>query len=155
MKIDSKVMIKLNLPSFSFKFKSMENKLYIFDMLRKKYVVLTPEEWVRQNFIRYLIKNKKYPKSIIAIEKQLKINNTTKRTDILLFDKNGNPDIIVECKAPSIKINQETFDQIARYNLKLNANFLIVTNGLQHFYCKIDHQLEKYHFLKDIPDYDK
>lgn len=155
MKTDSKVMIKLNLPSFSFKFKSMENKLYIFDMLRKKYVVLTPEEWVRQNFTRYLIGNKNYPKSIIAIEKQLKINNTTKRTDILLFDKNGNPDIIVECKAPSIKINQETFDQIARYNLKLNANYLIITNGLQHFYCKIDHQLEKYHFLKDIPDYVK
>jgi len=155
MKTDSKVMIKLNLPSFSFKFKSMENKLYIFDMLRKKYVVLTPEEWVRQNFARYLIGNKNYPKSIIAIEKQLKINNTTKRTDILLFDKNGNPDIIVECKAPSIKINQETFDQIARYNLKLNANYLIITNGLQHFYCKIDHQLEKYHFLKDIPDYVK
>lgn len=155
MKTDSKVMIKLNLPSFSFKFKSMENKLYIFDMLRKKYVVLTPEEWVRQNFTRYLIGNKNYPKSIIAIEKQLKINNTTKRTDILLFDKNGNPDIIVECKAPSIKINQETFDQIARYNLKLNANYLIITNGLQHVYCKIDHQLEKYHFLKDIPDYVK
>lgn len=155
MKTESKVMIKLNLPSFSFKFKSMENKLYIFDMLRKKYVVLTPEEWVRQNFARYLIGNKNYPKSIIAIEKQLKINNTTKRTDILLFDKNGNPDIIVECKAPSIKINQETFDQIARYNLKLNANYLIITNGLQHFYCKIDHQLEKYHFLKDIPDYVK
>jgi len=155
MKIDSKVMIKLNLPSFSFKFKSMENKLYIFDLLRKKYVVVTPEEWVRQNFVQYLIQNKNYPKSIIAIEKQLKINNTTKRTDILLFDKYGNPDIIVECKAPSIKINQETFDQIARYNLKLNANYLIVTNGLQHFYCKIDHQLEKYHFLKDIPDYDK
>jgi len=133
----------------------MENKLYIFDMLRKKYVVLTPEEWVRQNFVQYLIKIKNYPKSIIAIEKQLKIKNTTKRTDILLFDKNGNPDIIVECKAPSIRINQETFDQVARYNLKLNANYLIVTNGLQHFYCKIDHQLEKYHFLKDIPDYDK
>ncbi len=155
MKTESKVMIKLNLPSFSFKFKSMENKLYIFDMLRKKYVVLTPEEWVRQNFARYLIGNKNYPKSIIAIEKQLKINNTTKRTDILLFDKNGNPDIIVECKAPSIKINQETFDQIARYNLKLNANYLIITNGLQHFYYKINHQLEKYHFLKDIPDYVK
>ena len=155
MKIESKVLIKLNLPSFSFKFKSMENKLYIFDILRKKNVVLTPEEWVRQNFVQYLIQNKNYPKSIIAVEKQLNINNLNKRTDILIFDKNGNPDIIVECKAPSIKINQDTFDQIARYNLKLNANYLIVTNGLQHFYCKIDHELEKYHFLKDIPDYIK
>ena len=146
-------MIDLNLPSFSFKFKSMENKLYIFDMFRKKYMVLTPEEWVRQNFAQYLIQNKKYPKSIIAIEKQLHINNLSKRTDILIFDKKGNPDIIVECKAPSVKISQETFDQIARYNLKLNANYLIVTNGLQHFYCKIDHQEEKYQFLSDIPDY--
>ena len=148
-------MIKLNLPFFSFKIKSMENKLYIFDIFRKKYMVLTPEEWVRQNFAHYLIQNKKYPKSIIAIEKQLNINKLTKRTDILIFDKNGNPDIIVECKAPSVKINQDTFDQIARYNLKLNANYLIVTNGLQHFYCKIDHQLKKYHFLKDIPAYNK
>ena len=153
--IHLKTMIKLNLPTFSFKFKSMENKFYIFDMFRKKYMILTPEEWVRQNYAQYLIKNKNYPKSIIAIEKQLKINNRIKRTDILLFDKNGNPDIIVECKAPSVKINQETFDQIARYNLKLNANYLVVTNGLQHFYCKIDHQLKKYHFLQDIPDYDK
>ena len=148
-------MIKLNLPSFSFKFKSMENKLYIFDILRKKYVVLTPEEWVRQNFAQYLIQNKNYPKSIIAIEKQLNGNNLSKRTDILIFDKNGNPDIIVECKAPSVKIDQKAFDQIARYNLKLNANYLIVTNGLQHFYCKIDHVLKKYHFLKDIPPYHK
>ncbi len=148
-------MIKLNLPSFSFKFKSMENKLYIFDILRKKYVVLTPEEWVRQNFAQYLIQNKNYPKSIIAIEKQLNVNNLSKRTDILIFDKNGNPDIIVECKAPSVKIDQKAFDQIARYNLKLNANYLIVTNGLQHFYCKIDHVLKKYHFLKDIPPYHK
>ena len=155
MKIESKVVIKLNLPPFSFKIKSMENKLYIFDILRKKNVVLTPEEWVRQNFIQYLIQIKNYPKSLIAIEKQLTINNLTKRTDILIFNKNGEPDIIVECKAPSIKIHQQTFDQIARYNLKLNANYLIVTNGLQHFYCKIDHKLEKYHFLKDIPDYAK
>ena len=148
-------MKKLNLPSFPFKIKSMENKLYIFDMLRKKNVVLTPEEWVRQNFVQYLIIYKYYPKSIIAIEKQLIINGLTKRTDILIFDKKGNPDIIVECKAPSVKINQHTFDQIARYNLKLNANYLIVTNGLQHFYCKIDHEQEKYHFLEDIPDYAK
>ena len=148
-------MVKLNLPSFSFKIKSMENKLFIFDILRKKNVVLTPEEWVRQNFIQYLIQIKSYPKSLIAIEKQLTINNLTKRTDILIFDKNGKPDIIVECKAPSVTINQNTFDQIAQYNLKLNANYLVVTNGLQHFYCKIDHELEKYHFLKDIPDYTK
>jgi len=146
-------MKKLNLPPYSFKIKSKENKLYIFDMLRKKNVVLTPEEWVRQNFIQYLIVEKKYPKSLIAIEKQLKINNLNKRTDILIFDKNGKTNIIVECKAPNVKITQETFDQIARYNLGLNANYLIVTNGLQHYYCKMDHRLKKYNFLSDIPDY--
>ena len=122
-------------------------------MLRKKNVVLTPEEWVRQNYIQYLIVEKKYPKSLIAIEKQLKINNLNKRTDILIFDKNGKTNIIIECKAPNVKITQETFDQIARYNLGLNANYLIVTNGLQHYYCKMDHQLKKYNFLSDIPDY--
>ncbi|MCK4562512.1 MAG: type I restriction enzyme HsdR N-terminal domain-containing protein [Flavobacteriaceae bacterium] len=146
-------MTNLNLPPYSFKIKSKENKLYIFDMLRKKNVVLTPEEWVRQNYSQYLINEKKYPKTLIAIEKQLKINNLIKRTDILIFDKNGNPNIIVECKAPSIKITQDAFDQIARYNLKLQAKYLIVTNGLEHFYCKMNYQQMKYDFLKEIPNY--
>lgn len=116
-------------------------------------MVLTPEEWVRQHYVQYLIKEKKYPTSLIALEKQLTINNRIKRTDILVFNKEGNPDIIVECKAPQIKITQATFDQIARYNLKLRANFLIVTNGLEHFYCKMDFENETYIFLKEIPDY--
>lgn len=127
--------------------------MLIFDNLRKKYFVLTPEEWVRQHFVQYLIDEKHYPVSLIALEKQLVINNRKKRTDILIFNKKGTPDIIVECKAPSIKITQDTFDQIARYNLKLNANYLIVTNGLQHFYCKMDFENETYIFLKDIPSY--
>lgn len=146
-------MIKLNLPTSNFRLKSSENKTLIFDNLRKKYLVLTPEEWVRQHFVQFLINNKKYPVSLIALEKQLTINNRKKRTDILVFNKLGTPDIIVECKAPSIKITQDTFDQIARYNLKLKANFLIVTNGLQHFYCKMDFENETYIFLKEIPDY--
>jgi hypothetical protein len=146
-------MQKLNLPNYNFKLKSSENKTLIFDNLRKKYLVLTPEEWVRQNFVSFLIDQKKYPTSLIALEKQLIINNRKKRTDILIFDKNGKHDIIVECKAPSIKITQDTFDQIARYNLKLKANYLIVTNGLEHFYCKMDFVKEAYIFLKDIPDY--
>ena len=146
-------MTNLNLPTYNFKIKSKENKLYIFDTLRKKNMLLTPEEWVRQNYIQFLIQEKKYPKSLIAIEKQLKINNLTKRTDILIFDKNGNPDIIVECKAPNIKITQDAFDQIARYNLKLQANYLIVTNGLQHYYCEMDHKQKRYNFLQDIPNY--
>jgi hypothetical protein len=146
-------MIKLNLPTYNFKLKSKENKTLIFDKLRKKYMVLTPEEWVRQHYVSFLIEEKNYPTSLIALEKQLTINNRKKRTDILVFNTNGNPEIIVECKAPSIKITQDTFDQIARYNLKLKANFLIVTNGLEHFYCKMDFENETYIFLKEIPDY--
>ena len=146
-------MQRLNLPTYNFKLKSSENKTLIFDKLRKKYVVLTPEEWVRQHYVCFLIEEKKYPISLIALEKQLIINNRKKRTDILVFNNEGNHEIIVECKAPSIKITQDTFDQIARYNLKLKANYLIVTNGLEHFYCKMDFEKETYIFLKDIPKY--
>ncbi len=146
-------MEKLNLPEFSFKIKNSEKHTLIFDELRKKNVVLTPEEWVRQNFVKYLVQVKKYPVSLIAIEKQLLINNLKKRTDILIFSSNGLPNIIVECKAPNIKITQDTFDQIARYNLKLKANILIVTNGLQHYYCLLDTEKQTYIFLEDIPEY--
>ena len=146
-------MQKLNLPTYSFKLKSNEKHTLIFDNLRKKYFVLTPEEWVRQHFVQFLIEEKKYPISLIALEKQLTINNLKKRTDIVVYNKFGNPDIIVECKAPQIKITQATFDQIARYNLKLKANYLIVTNGMDHFFCKLDVENETYIFLKDIPDY--
>ncbi|MFL3660793.1 MAG: type I restriction enzyme HsdR N-terminal domain-containing protein [Polaribacter sp.] len=146
-------MQKLNLPNYKFKLKSNENKTLIFDNLRKKYMVLTPEEWVRQHFVQFLIEEKKYPASLIAIEKQVLVNNLKKRSDILVFNKDGNPEIIVECKAPKIKITQATFDQIARYNSKLRANFLVVTNGLSHFYCKMDFEKETYLFLKEIPDY--
>ena len=144
---------KLNLPDYKFKLKSNENKTLIFDNLRKKYMVLTPEEWVRQHFVQFLIEEKNYPPSLIALEKQVLVNNLKKRSDILVFNKEGNPDIIVECKAPKIKITQTTFDQIARYNSTLNANFLVVTNGLNHFYCKMDFENETYVFLKEIPDY--
>ena len=146
-------MQKLNLPNYTFKLKKNDKHTLIFDPLRKKNVVLTPEEWVRQHFVQFLIQEKNYPVSLIALEKQLTINNLKKRTDILIFSSNGLPDIIVECKAPQIKITQATFDQIARYNLKLNANFLIVTNGLQHYYCKLDIENKSYIFLQDIPSY--
>ena len=146
-------MHPLNFPTYKFKIKSSENKYSIFDIVRKKYVVLTPEEWVRQHFVQYLIEEKNYPISLIAVEKKLTINKLTKRTDILVFTSEGLPHIIVECKAPSIKITQDTFDQIARYNLKLEANYLITTNGLEHFYCKMDNENEQYIFLKNIPNY--
>ncbi len=115
-------MQKLNLPQYKFNIKSKENKTLIFDEIRKKYIVLTPEEWVRQHFVCYLQHEKNYPISLISVEKQLIINNLKKRFDILVFNRNGQPKIIVECKAPSVKITQDTFDQIARYNLKLNAD---------------------------------
>ncbi|MGV6844615.1 MAG: type I restriction enzyme HsdR N-terminal domain-containing protein [Lutibacter sp.] len=146
-------MQKLNLPTYKFKIKSKENNYLIFDIIRKKYVFLTPEEWVRQHIIHYLIENKNYPSSLIAIEKKLLINHLTKRTDILVFNTLGKPDIIVECKAPNIKINQNTFDQIARYNLKLNANYLMVTNGLEHYFCKMDFKNECYIFIKELPNF--
>jgi len=146
-------MHPLNLPTYKFKIKSNENKYFIFDIVRKKYVSLTPEEWVRQHIVHYLVEEKKYPISLITIEKKLTINKLTKRTDILVFNTDGLPHIIVECKAASVHINQDAFDQIARYNLKLNANFLFVSNGLNHYYCKMDIENETYIFLETIPKY--
>jgi len=148
-------LIGLNLPAYSFRIKSKENKLFIFDVIRKKNVVLTPEEWVRQHVVNFLITEKRYPTSLIAIEKQLVLHGLTKRTDILVFDRQGLPELIVECKAPHITITQESFDQIARYNMKLNAKYLFVTNGLAHYYCQIDHLNERYTYLESLPSYVK
>lgn len=146
-------MQKLNFPSCAFKLKSSENKTLIFDIVRKKYVIVTPEEWVRQHVVHFLLKEKNYPISLIAVEKQLKINKSVKRTDIIVYNKQGTPEILIECKAPSVKITQTTFDQIARYNLSANSNFLMVTNGLAHYFCQIDTDKETYIFLEDIPSY--
>ncbi|MAP54664.1 type I restriction enzyme HsdR N-terminal domain-containing protein [Altibacter sp.] len=146
-------MLKLNFPGYSFRFKSNENKPLIFDQIRKKFVVLTPEEWVRQHVVRYLLSEKKYPASHINVEKQLKLNDTIKRYDIVVFKPDGSIHLIVECKAPTVAITQETFDQIARYNLVLEAEFLLVTNGLNHYYCKLDYNAKRYDFLENIPSY--
>ena len=146
-------MQNLNFPKYNFRFKSNENKTLIFDIIRKKFVVLTPEEWVRQHTIHFLTSEKKYPISHINVEKQLQLNDTVKRYDIVVFNKDGTIKIIVECKAPSIKTNQQTFDQIARYNLVLKSETLMVTNGLEHFFCKMDFVNKKYLFLKDLPSY--
>mgnify|MGYP001942496920 CR=1 FL=1 len=116
-------------------------------------MVLTPEEWVRQHVLHFLISEKKYPLSHINVEKQLQLHDTIKRYDIVVFNANGSIEIIVECKAPKIKINQSVFDQIARYNFVIKANFLMVTNGLEHYNCKMDYKNEEYIFLKDIPKY--
>ncbi len=148
-------MHPLNFPAYHFRFKNSENKVHIFDVIRKKFVVLQPEEWVRQHWVHHLIEGKKYPKSLINVEKQLEINSLKKRYDIVVFTSDGSIRILVECKAPKIKIDQTTFDQIARYNMSLKAEYLIVSNGLQHFYCKMDFDEEKYTFLKDIPDFSR
>lgn len=148
-------MLKLNFPDYNFRFKSNENKSLIFDEIRKKFVVLTGEEWVRQHIIQFLIQEKKYPVSHINVEKQLKLHNTTKRYDVVLHNSDGSIRIMVECKAPNVPINQHVFDQIARYNFVLDAEYLIVTNGLEHYYCQMDFEAEKYIFLKDIPVYNR
>ncbi|MBJ2172718.1 type I restriction enzyme HsdR N-terminal domain-containing protein [Aureibaculum sp. A20] len=148
-------MVVLNLPKAELSIKSKENKQFIFDIIRKKNMVLTPEEWVRQHVVHYLINHLNYPKSIIAVEKQLTINTLKKRFDILVFNTKGNPEIIIECKAPKVKITQDTFDQIARYNLNLNAKYLMVTNGLNHYFCQMDSENEKYVFLEALPYYSR
>ncbi len=118
-------------------------------------MVLQPEEWVRQHVVHHLMEIKQYPKSLINVEKQLIINTLKKRYDIVVFNSDSSIEILIECKAPKIKIDQTTFDQIARYNMNLKANYLMVTNGLEHFYCKMDFEEEKYTFLRDIPDFSR
>ena len=148
-------MQKLNFPTYSFRFKNSENKRLIFDEIRKRFMVFQPEEWVRQHCVQYLIQEKQYPKSLINVEKELKVNNLRKRYDIVVFNTDGSIHLIVECKAPKIKIDQSTFDQIARYNLALKASYLMVTNGINHYYCQMDFEEERYIFLKDVPEYSK
>ncbi len=146
-------MQPLNFPTYSFRFKNSENKVSIFDEIRKKFIILTPEEWVRQNVIRYLLEECNYPKSLINVEKALKINGLTKRYDIVVFNNDGSINILVECKSTDIKISQTVFDQIARYNMTLKSNYLMLTNGLNHYFCKMDFENEKYSFLENLPNY--
>ncbi|MGB3948492.1 MAG: type I restriction enzyme HsdR N-terminal domain-containing protein [Bacteroidia bacterium] len=141
----------LNLPVYQFKTKVEGQRTYIFDTIRKKYLVLTPEEWVRQNFLQYLIHEKQFPASLIAIEAGLKYNQLQKRLDVLVYDKQGAPHLIVECKAPEIKITQEVFDQVARYNFVFKAKYLVVTNGLQHFCCEMDYNENSFRYIEQIP----
>ncbi|MGB2136980.1 MAG: type I restriction enzyme HsdR N-terminal domain-containing protein, partial [Flavobacteriaceae bacterium] len=144
---------KLNFPEFDFYFKSKENKTYIFDPIRKKWLVLNPEEWVRQHCIQFLLKTKNVPLGFIQVEKKLNVNNTEKRYDLVVFKPDHSIDLLVECKSPKVKITQKTFDQIARYNLVLKSDYLMLTNGLNHFFCKMDFEKRKYLFLPDLPNY--
>ncbi len=146
-------MQKLNFPNYTFRFKNSENKISIFDEIRKKFLILTPEEWVRQHVVRYLLEEKKYPKSYVNVEKIIKINGLTKRYDVVVFQPDGKIFLLIECKAPSVNISQDTFDQIARYNMSLDATYMMVTNGLNHYFCQMDYNQEKYRFLQNLPDY--
>ncbi len=147
-------MDELNLPEYDFKIIKENDQKKIFDSVRKKYVVLTPEEWVRQNFIQYLIQEKKYPASLIAVEISLKYNTLQKRADIVIYNKEGKPALLVECKASSVKITQETFHQAAVYNMNFKVNHLIVTNGLNHYCCQMNYDEKTYLFLSQIPDFE-
>lgn len=148
-------MLSLNLPSFDTKIAIKEGKNVIFDPLRRKYVALTPEEWVRQHFINFLITYKGYPTALMANEVQVILNGTRKRCDSVLYRKDLSACMIMEYKAPDISINQMVFDQIVRYNIVLKVDYLVVSNGLEHYCCRIDYKKNTYAFLPDIPCYEE
>ena len=141
------------LPNVALKTKSVEGTIQVFDVIRKKYFVLTPEEWVRQHFIHYLNTEKNYPMGLMGVEKMVKYNALKTRADIVLYTTEGKAKMIVECKAPNIKITQDTFNQIAKYNFKLKVEYLVVTNGIQHFCCRMDYENNSISFLDDIPTF--
>jgi hypothetical protein len=143
----------LNFPRFSFKLKEDNGKLFIFDPARRKYVALTPEEWVRQNCLLYLRDVKKYPVSLISVERAINLNGQSLRYDLVAYSKQAKPLLLVECKAPEVEISQKTFDQIVVYNLELNVPFLMVTNGLSHYICKADFEQKRFDFLRDLPTF--
>jgi len=154
LKISQRLLDPLNLPSFPFKLKTSTSKTLIFDELRKKFIVLTPEEWVRQHLVQYLIRDLDYPRSLIKLESGLFYHKMPKRSDILIFKRNGSPLMVVECKGPKIALNRDTFYQVATYNATLKADYLTISNGLNHFCCKIDYETNDYQFLTEIPGYE-
>ncbi len=143
-------MLKLNFPNFEFKFKNRDNKTYIFDIIRKKFILLTSEEWVRQHVVSYLI-NHGVSKNHIGVEKKIIVNKLTKRFDVVVFKRDGSVKLLVECKAPNIRIDQKVFDQTSIYNMNLNSEFVMTTNGLVHYFFKIDNSSKTYNFIKDFP----
>jgi hypothetical protein len=146
--------MQLNLPEYEIKVSERGGKRLIFDFLRRKYVALTPEEWVRQHFTHYLVAHKGYPKGLLVNETQLRIGDKSLRCDTVLYNKVMQPRMIIEYKAPTIQIQQKTFDQIAAYNLLLHADYLVISNGMQHYCCQMDYEQRSYRFLTDIPDYE-
>ena len=146
-------MLSLNLPTFAAKVKEKDGKHIIFDPVRRKFVALTPEEWVRQHFVNYLITDKGYPKELLANEVPLKLNGTSKRCDTVAYNRFLAPLMIVEYKAPTIEITKAVFDQIVRYNMVLRVRYLTVSNGINHFCCKINYENLTYSFLDGLPEY--
>lgn len=146
-------MYRLNLPSYPIKISGTQLKPTILDILRRKYVALTPEEWVRQHFVHYLIEQKNYPASLLANEVKLQVGDKTLRADSVLYDTGLRPRMIVEYKAPSVKLTQKVFDQISIYNMLLRVDYLIVSNGMESYCCKMDYERQSYTFLQDIPNY--
>lgn len=148
-------MTRLNLPPFEIKLRGTKAQPQIFDILRKKYIALTPEEWVRQHFVHFLVEHKGYPAALMANEIQLKVGEKTLRADSVLYSRDLKPRMIIEYKAPHIPITQKVFDQISIYNMLLHVDYLVVSNGLQHYICQMDYNDKKYLFLEDIPDYEE
>jgi hypothetical protein len=148
-------MFRLNLPQYEINITEKDGKRLIFDFLRRKFVALTPEEWVRQHFTHYLVEHKGYPKGLLGNEIELQIGDKKLRCDTILYNKVAQPRMIIEYKAPTVALQQKTFDQISAYNLLLRVDYLIISNGLEHYCCKMDYEKREYHFLPDIPDYEK
>ena len=146
-------MYELNLPKYGIKIANENGHQTIFDVLRRKYVALTPEEWVRRHFVHYLIEHKGYPQSLMANEIQLAIGNKKLRCDSVLYDRSLKPRMIIEYKAPTVNITQKVFDQITIYNMLLHVDYLVVSNGIKHYCCRMDYENQKYLFLDDIPNY--
>lgn len=148
-------MQRLNLPEYDFRITRDNNKLKIFDVFRKKFLVLTSEEWVRQNFLTWLVKEKQYPQSLISVESGLKYNTLQKRSDAIIFNRNAQPAILIEFKAPSVELDNDTIKQILSYNYSIKAPYLIITNGLQHYCLKMNKTEKRFDFLQEIPDFNK
>ena len=146
-------MLELNLLPFDKTITNKDNNPFILDIIRRQYVALTPEEWVRQHFVHFLIKQKDYPQSLMANEVQLKLNGMSRRCDTVVYDRTLRPRVIIEYKAPTVNITQKVFDQICRYNMILQVDYLIVSNGIAHYCCKIDYATRSYSFMKEIPSY--
>ena len=149
------ILPHLNLPTYNIRLREVAGKYDVFDPLRRKYVALTPEEWVRQHFVNFLIEQRDYPSGLMANEVSLNLNGLSRRCDTVVYDRHVRPRVIVEYKRPTVRITQKVFDQISRYNIKLRVRWLIVSNGLQHYCCQIDYQSGSCQFVEDIPTYER